>query len=139
MKNKLLFGIDPGVKTGISLYHKDNGKLIQCSTMTICEAMSYIQDWMLPECAVEVYFEDARLRKWIPENSGREVLQGVGSVKRDSSIWQEFCELHKIEYHAVAPKDNMTKIDSELFKKITGWTGRTSEHARDSAMLVFGR
>jgi len=33
----------------------------------------------------------------------------------------------------------MTKLDREQFKKITGYEGVTSEHARDAALLVYGR
>ena len=33
----------------------------------------------------------------------------------------------------------MTKSKADTFKKLTGWTGRTNEHARDAAMLVFRR
>ena len=87
----------------------------------------------------EVYFEDARLRKWIPKTSGREVLQGAGSIKRDCSIWEEFFDLHKIKAFPIAPKDTKTKMNAQLFARLTGWTGRTSEHARDAALLVWGR
>ena len=34
---------------------------------------------------------------------------------------------------------NATKKKVEDFTRMTGWTGRTNEHARDAAMLVFKR
>jgi len=33
----------------------------------------------------------------------------------------------------------MTKLTADQFKRITGWHGRTNEHGRDAAMLVFGK
>lgn len=37
-------------------------------------------------------------------------LQGVGSVKRDCVIWDEFCKDKKIEYYMQHPKHNVTKL-----------------------------
>ena len=30
------------------------------------------------------------------------------------------------------------KLDAAAFKRLTSWQGRTSEHGRDAAMLVWG-
>jgi hypothetical protein len=92
----------------------------------------------LEECDIKLYIEDARLRTWYGAK-GKEVLQGVGSVKRDCLRWQEFCEHHNIEFNMVHPKNNKTKLKAAEFKKITGWSGKSNEHGRDSAMLVWGR
>lgn len=43
-----------------------------------------------------------------------------------------------IPFELVAPKNNKTKVSADYFKKLTGWEGRTNEHERDCAMLVFG-
>jgi hypothetical protein len=137
--NTLLIGIDPGKKTGISLYSPTQKSLMLCETLGICQAMDTVTKLQQDGIPIEVYFEDARLRKWIPKSSGREVLQGAGSIKRDCSIWEEFCIFHGIECHPISPKDNMTKLNAKTFQKITGWSGKTSEHSRDSGMLVFGR
>jgi hypothetical protein len=37
------------------------------------------------------------------------------------------------------PAKGATKLDPDFFKALTGWKKRTSEHARDAAMIVFGR
>ena len=60
-------------------------------------------------------------------------------IKRDSKIWEDFCKENDIEYRMVAPKNNMTKVSKEYFNKITGWTKQTTDHARDAAMMVFGK
>ena len=134
----ILIGIDPGKNTGISVYSTGRKELLRCETVGICTAMSIVSD-ILKKRPIEVYFEDARLRKWFGVKAGREKLQGAGSIKRDCAIWEEFCNINKIPFKAVAPKDTVTKMDAETFKKLTKWEGKTSEHSRDSGMLVFGR
>ena len=133
---KTLIGIDPGVNTGLAVYsHK---KLQLAESCTAVKAECFVLKTIKEGEDVKLYIEDARKRKWFG-SKGREVLQGVGSVKRDSQRWQEFAEHHKIEFELIAPKDNKTKLKSATFKKITGWDGRTNEHGRDAAMLIFGR
>ena len=74
----------------------------------------------------------------MPREEERKRLQGVGSVKRDASIWEAFLKDLGIEYEMVAPKRNVTKLTQERFKAITGWGKRTNEHSRDAAMLIYG-
>lgn len=51
------------------------------------------------------------------------------------SIFRRYAD---INFEMVAPKDNITKTKADYFKRLTGWTKRTSEHSRDAGMLVFG-
>jgi hypothetical protein len=64
-------------------------------------------------------------------------MQGVGSVKRDCGIWQEFCERNGIRHILIAPANIDTKRNAKDFEVITGWTARTSEHARDAGMIIY--
>lgn len=134
----ILIGIDCGVNTGFA--RSFDGVLCEVKTYTIIWAMAdlmfYVKNGAQP-VGVKIYIEDARKRKWF--TGGREKAQGVGSVKRDCQIWQEFCEYYGFEYELVAPKNNRTKLNAAQFKQLTGWHGRTNEHGRDAAMLVFGR
>ena len=134
-EKRLLIGIDCGVKTGYAVYDQIDKKLVAVETRTIISAMQQIR--FLIDTVAEVRIEDARLRKWFG-NAGKERLQGVGSVKRDSAIWEEFCEYYCIPYKLIHPKDNMTKTTAEYFRKLTGWEKRTSVHARDAAALCIG-
>ncbi|EMN93341.1 hypothetical protein LEP1GSC112_0438 [Leptospira interrogans serovar Pomona str. UT364] len=82
--------------------------------------------------------EDARKRKWFGPNADAK-RQGAGSVKRDCALWEDFCNREGIPFRLVHPKRGATKWDEMQFKTYTGWTGRTSEHSRDAAMLIVGR
>lgn len=131
----MIVGIDPGTKTGLAVW---NGKALSVvQTTTITAALEYVLELSRSD-TVQVYVEDCRKRRWFG-NAGRERLKGVGSVNRDCAIWEEFCNRHGIRCHMEHPKNGKTKLSSEQFRKITGWEGRTSEHGRDAAMMVFGR
>jgi hypothetical protein len=136
----LYIGIDPGVQTGVASWLRRDKKLLDVSTSQIHKVMRDI-DRLVPmygQDRILVRVEDARLRTWIPKERGREALQGVGSVKRDAQIWEEFLSDLGIAFELLAPAAGRTKWSDEYFKKLTGWKGRTSNHARDAAALVFG-
>lgn len=133
-------GIDTGKHTGFAVWDTEKRQLDFVDTIPIHEALLRI--WSQRHANVEVYFEDARQRKWYGTRTAKEdrnKLQGAGSVKRDSTIWEDALKDWGIPFHAVAPKHNVTKMTPEFFRSLTGWKGRTSEHSRDAAMLVFGR
>lgn len=136
----IFIGIDTGVHIGFAVWYSDGKYLAEVSTMTITQAMERIQmiaDIRGKEC-IRLFIEDARQRKWYGK-AGREKLQGVGSVKRDAQVWEDWCKEQGIQYRMVAPKNNRTKLTYTQFKTLTRWHGKTSEHARDAALLVFGR
>lgn len=135
MKYKYYIGIDPGVKTGLAVWGVNERQLIQVQTLTIHEALQKVFNWR--DIGIKVRFEDARQRKWFGK-AGREQLQGAGSIKRDCKIWDDFLKSLNMDFEMVPPKNNKTKQDAETFRRLTGYTGTTSEHGRDAAMLVFG-
>lgn len=139
---KYLIGIDTGVHTGYAVWDAEDKAFMGIETLTISTALYRVKS-ISEIYRVKVFFEDARKRKWIPAMSSlrREMgrWQGSGSVMRDCKIWEDFCKENSIPYEAVAPKRNRTKLTAEAFRRLTGWKGRTSEHARDAAMLVFGK
>lgn len=136
-------GIDTGRNTGFAVW--DGSSFRELDTRPLHRALFAVRDYARewgPE-SVTIYIEDARLRKWIPKETNRSEyrgkLMGAGSVKRDATIWEEFCEDYGIQLVLVPPKYNTTKLAPQVFARITGYKGRTSEHARDAAMLVFGK
>lgn len=134
----IYIGIDPGVKTGFAVWDKHAKNFRKIETTGIVSAMMEVNDLNENEALIEIVIEDARKRNWFG-NAGREKLQGAGSIKRDCSIWEEFCKEIAVPYRFVAPKSNKTKMRADSFKSITGWNKATSEHSRDAAMLVFGK
>lgn len=131
--------IDTGTNTGFALNF--DGKLIQLKTLNIIQAMHHVLE-IRSQYAKPMFIciEDARKRKWLPKNVGKERLKGAGSVSRDGAIWQEFCEYHDLPYILVPPAHlaGLTKRTEKDFREITGWHGkRCSEHARDAGLMTW--
>jgi hypothetical protein len=136
-----MIGIDTGVNTGFAVAadRGNGGELEQVESLSITQAMekvkALIEEWEIVN--VCLYIEDARQRTWF--TGGREKAQGVGSVKRDAQIWEDWCKEQGFKFLMIHPAANATKKKATDFKRMTGWVGRTNEHARDAAMLVFKR
>jgi len=96
----IYIGIDPGVNTGVAVWNSETKNFYCIESMTILDAMYIVNDQHIG-CKINVIIEDARQRKWFG-NSGKEVLQGAGSIKRDCQIWQEFLEANEITHYWVA-------------------------------------
>jgi len=135
--DRIIAGIDPGVQTGLAVWNCEKQAFVRIETLGVIQAIEMLSRPWSQNHIHEIHFEDARLRTWFGK-SGREKLQGVGSIKRDSAIWQEFCEHYGIPFQAIKPAAGTTKWNPAYFKRVTGWGGRTSQHARDAAVLVFG-
>jgi len=129
-------GIDPGVTTGFAAWCDETHKLLDVCSLNIIEAMTRAQIMNRAGVLHSVVMEDARLRTWFG-HKGREALQGAGSIKRDCSIWLEWACFYNVALRSVKPAAGATKWDAERFRRVTGWQGRTNEHARDAALLVY--
>ena len=140
-------GIDAGSHTGIAVWDGAKEEFRLIDTVALWKALELVKKWQFIASGiptkVTVVFEDARQRKWLPsERTSTEYrgkLMGAGSVKRDCSIWEEFCTDNKINFIAVPPQAGLTKWPAEHFTRLTGWKGRTSNHSRDAALLVYGK
>lgn len=130
---KLIIGIDPGVNTGFAVKDLESLRYIEVETVMIHQAFEKIEGYCKKH-EVFLVIEDARKRTWFG-NSGREKLQGAGSVKRDSKIWEDYCIDKAIKHRLLAPR--ATKVNAEWFGKVTYYEGRTSIHAREAAMIIL--
>lgn len=138
----IYIGIDTGVHTGIAVWDSERKEFVLVDTMKIHKALNIVSSYAYKDIPLCVRFEDARQRKWIPfaKNMTGELgrAQGAGYVKAHCQIWEDFLTDYRIPFEAIAPRRNVTKLSAEQFERITGYKGRTSEHARDAAMLVYG-
>ena len=136
----ICIGIDPGTHTGVAVWDSRERDFISIETLPIHRALLRVS--LLAEANpgnVEVVFEDARQRTWFGRGDVSAKMQGAGSIKRDCSIWEDFCNDNHIPFRALPPIKGFTKLSPERFARISKYKGRTSEHARDAAMLVIGR
>ena len=135
-QSSVFIGVDPGVKTGLAIWNSSTKKFDLITTTTITRAMEHIRQYVTAGHDVTVRVEDARKRKWFGERAESK-QQGAGSVKRDASIWEDHLKEQELKYEMIHPIKGATKLSKEQFFKMTGYTGLTSEHSRDAAMMVF--
>ena len=143
----IYIGIDPGTHTGMAVWDSRERKFVSLETLPIHRALEKVKGMAHPFLHmdkfyhedIQVVFEDARQRTWFGYGDTNAKAQGAGSVKRDCSIWEDFCKDYGIPFQAKPPVKGATKVTSDYFKTISGYKGRTSEHSRDAAMLVIGR
>lgn len=139
----IVVGIDPGMHTGLAVWDTSRRQFLDIRCSGIVSAMDYLSELSVRHEIGLVVFEDARQRKWIPRE--RDIAQvkgramGAGSVKRDCSIWEEWCKARGVQYIATRPRSGLTKLTDAYFRCLTGYDRRTNDHGRDAAMLVFGR
>lgn len=131
---RITIGIDPGVNTGIAVAVE--GVLEVVETRDFWRAVELVDSYR--RLAFTLIIEDPRGQRVAPSQYNSARLRGVGSVERDAKLWIEYAEHYGIPYRAVKP-GKLRKIDAATFAKLTGWTLRTSEHARAAAMMVFER
>jgi hypothetical protein len=130
-------GIDPGVKTGIAIWHRPSRKFVDLITTDLDSAWDKIREYSTD--VTMVYLENPNLRKWFGK-SGKERYQGAGSVKRDYGIWRKRLIADGYHWMDVSPQSVKSAHSHIVFKYMTGYAGaRTSQHSRDAAMMVYGR
>ena len=138
-------GIDCGTNTGLAVWDSDAQRFDRLETVQLHQALSFVLHSYFEKDreGLTVVFEDARQRTWFPKERNlseyRGRLMGAGYVRRDSAIWEEFLTFYGIPFHAVPPQKGATKWTAQQFAALTRWTGKTSEHSRDAALLVWGR
>lgn len=136
----IFIGIDTGTHTGIAVWDSEEKQFLDIETMMLHQAIQLVITICLTwgRENVMVLFEDARQRKWFGHDADAKKM-GAGYVKRDAVIWEDLCTDYEITFRALPPAKGATKLNVDYFKALTGWNKRTSEHARDAAMIVFGR
>lgn len=137
-------GIDPGAHTGFAVWSSTTREFVEIETLRIDAAILRVLHYkeLVGVSKISVVFEDARQRKFFEKERNlseyRGKLMGAGAVKRDCKIWEDFLKAHGIKFWAKPPQKGATKWEQDQFKAVIGWKGRTSEHARDAALLVWG-
>lgn len=130
-------GIDPGTHTGVAVWNNATKELMSVETMKIHEAIEMLMV-LRGKAQFDVVIEDPNT--WVPFKSNADArvkAQGAGSVKRDFAIWRDFCNDYQIPMRKVRLQGTLKKMEAKYFHKLTGYVGKTSQHGRDAAMLVF--
>lgn len=70
----------------------------------------------------------------------RKIAQNVGQVKQTARLIKEMADYFGVDIVMVKPLGGLAKSakkNADLFKRLTGWEGRSNEDTRDAAMLAL--
>lgn len=144
-KEKILIGIDPGINNGVCLVI--DSKIEVLVTLHFWQVIEVLSSFKKPndnDMDVHVYLEYPNYNKPTFQKKGADtqaavnkISQNVGGNKAYAHLIYTFCVKEGISVTRVKPTSK--KLDAATFAKITKYTGRTSQHARDAAMLIYGR
>lgn len=145
MKPRYYIGVDPGRKTGYALWDSEKRKLVEIYTWTFWRLFDYVHPRFNPDNTAIVIEDPSQnrptfYREGATRREMEKISQNVGANKEHAILLIERFESLGFEVLRVRPsKKTQTKLTAKAFERITGYSERTSEHARDAAMLVYGR
>ncbi len=141
-------GIDPGVHTGVCAWDSKAKKIILIKTMDFWEVIDHFEGSRDDINEITVIIENSALNKPTFVKSGgdtnlkmQKISRNVGSNQRESVLLIEGIKRLGFTVQEIRPtgkQGTKRKWSAEYFKKLTG-ISKASQHARDAAMLVFGR
>lgn len=140
--DKMMIGIDPDVdKSGFAFLV---GNKLQLQNLTFFEIFETLRFYKENIKKPIVYIEMGSLNKsnWHTKNdmSAKYNSQIGTKTGRNFEVANKLVEMCKyLDLEFIAIKPTKKKIDSDLFKKITGLTIRTNQEQRDAYMLIHGR
>jgi len=133
----MIVGVDPGRKTGVSVYLPGPGTLIRCATMDWWSAFAYISGELGAAKAVIVEDPAQNAPVFARGLAGApltRLAQNVGANKQMATLLIEGLKREGMKVIPVRPSKE--KWDADSFQEHFTYNGRTSQHARDAARLV---
>ncbi len=143
----IYIGIDPGKHCGIATWNRDTRRLLELDTYEFWSVIAMIEA-NKHRAFTRYIIERPSTNKPSWHKTGNRfvddrISQNIGANKLYAELIIEYMERSCVSFEAVPPIRHgfakQWKKDSVLFKKHTGYVGRTSEHSRDAAGLVYGR
>lgn len=152
----MICGIDPSYNNNNGIAFWSKGKLSGLASGSFSEMTKLV----LAQNPKAIVLEDSRLdkkvlhalaafnaakKKGLTVGISAAAMAGrnVGKLDGACERWVDFAKENGIKLYHVRPSSRRKNVDLKLtakaFKRITGYEGRTNEHERDAAMLVYKR
>lgn len=142
---RFIIGIDGGLHTGVAVWDTTKKEFVHMKTVDFWIAYEWISSSFSANETM-VYVEDPSQNKPVWRRRGMKdyefskKCQSVGAVKRETTLLIKGLRIKGFQVKAIRPKKgSYTKMKADTFKKLTKCKMRSSQHARDAAMLVFNR
>lgn len=152
----ILIGVDPGSITGVCVWNPEREKILDMQSMSHIKFMEWVvtgkevYDMVVaienPNLNQPVFMtkEEKDLIQGCGDFPAKDIAlrillrraQNIGMNKQIAKTLMEFMESKGISFVPIRPFRK--KMDAEQFRNLTKWEGRTNQHNRDAAILVFG-
>jgi hypothetical protein len=136
-----LIGIDCGTHTGLASWNMAKQEFVSIETLALHRAFDKVKSFFETVSTNTLVFIESP-KTFVPFKGNKAVasrIQGAGSIKRDFAAWEDFFNDYKITFIPTSVIGGKKKVNAEMFAQITGVKYRTSEHARDAALIIFKR
>lgn len=150
-RKRYIAGVDPGVKTGFALWNREEKRFEWVETSTFWGVFFRItESCVLNPANTHIVIEVAHLAPFtFRQRRGKaesfatmdRMARNVGQVTREAQLLVEGFRRLGFTVSEQKPLGKAKKADDDRkqFERLTGWTERTSQHARDAARLCYGR
>lgn len=145
----LIVGLDPGAETGFATYDPTARRLESVTSLSFWAVHGLFEtsfaptDSSPPGPVVLVVIEDARKLPIFGKHDGvrgrrrDRLARNVGRIDRDVDLWLRY--LSARGYRVLLVEPQREKWSGERLRQVTRYEGRTNQHGRDAARLVWGR
>lgn len=142
LTSMIFIGIDAGVHTGIAIWSSAEMRFLKLQTVGFWKAHDIIQQAVGSHAGqIRIVIEDPGQNRPTFRRGGQKIgvidrmAQNVGMVKAYTQLMIERFTAWGLPVERVRPERG--KLNADVFNEQTGWSQRTSQHARDAAMLVW--
>lgn len=133
----IVVGLDPGIVTGVAVYH--DGQLHDLYDVTPADSLAMVEDMTFDL----LVFEDSRQQSHVWNVAGLskpaaiKVARDIGRIDMQCSMLEFQCLQAKRAFRAISPEHKGAKLGATSFNCRTGWTRRSNQHQRDAAMAAY--
>lgn len=139
--NKIYIGIDPDtVKNGVAIWYPKKQQL-ELNNLKFFDLFELIKSMKIRN-EIIVIIDAGWLNKsnfhvtGTNKNVNGKIGERVGANHETGKKIAEMCDYLGVAYELNRP--TRSKVNKEVFEKITGYKGRTNQETRDAGLLVFG-
>ncbi len=150
---RYFIGLDAGRQTGLAVWDAKGQRFAREDAPAVWDALVTTGFWQAYEIVLGFNADDAVIVIEDPsknrttfdhgvprsERAARrreKISRNVGSNAREAALLATGLERQGYRVCRVRPRSR--KLSADAFRRLTRYQGRTSQHARDAAMLVFG-
>jgi hypothetical protein len=139
-----VLGIDPGRATGLAGFDPHENRLLFVGSDRPLASIKRIERWAAGGLLLGAYVEDSRRSPVYARHAGKNrserdrVARSVGRIDQLIDLYLAVLHAAGVPAKGVPPVRSK-KWDAATLRCVTGYEGRTNEHGRDAARLVFGR